>query len=121
MPVIKNSGMGNYEKLKELIPIYIITFFSLVAGILNTLLEQDLIWAIIAFFIIIGFAAGFTFYVEKVRRKIPISQTIFAMINGVLWIFVTNMKIFNFGIIAETFIALIAVIWTFVLTFEYKS
>lgn len=120
MPDIRATpAMGNYEKLKELVPIYIITFFSLVAGVLNTLLEQDLFWAIIAFFCIMGFAAGFTFYVEKIRRSIPIGQTILAMINGVLWIFVTNMKIFNFGIIAESFIALAAIMWTFVLMFAY--
>ncbi len=120
MPGIKATpGMANYDKLKELVPIYIITLFSLVAGVINTLLEQDPFWAMIALFCIMIFAAIFTFYVEKIRRKIPIGQTIFVMINGVLWIFVSNMKLFNFGIIAESFIALGTILWTFALTFIY--
>ena len=120
MPGIKDTpGIAKYDKLRELIPLYIITLFSLVAGVMNTLLEQDPFWAMIALFCIMVFAAVFTFYVEKIKRQIPTAQTILVMINGVLWIFVSNMKLLNLGIIAESFIALGTILWTFALTFIY--
>lgn len=118
---IKGTPDTKYQdRLKELVPAYIITLFSLVAGILNSLLALDQIAAIFAVIIVLIFGGVVTLYIEN-KKEIQKNQKLLAVINGLLWLFVINMRVFTFNAVVELIISLIVTLWTFTLIYVYKG
>ena len=92
------------DKLKKLVPVEVITLSSTVAAFFA--LFESLTFAQIMIFIVMGVGAIMSWFIENrrwnayVKRKAgrykkQIGPIILTMINGVVWIFLVNLRFFQ--------------------------
>jgi len=105
------------DKLKELVPIYVISLVTVIASLLEA--APNALVQLIAVWILVGIAGFFTFFYEKKKGAKPI-QLIFVVVSAVIWIILINFKYFSFGITTEWFIKFFVAIWTVLSPLVYE-
>ena len=116
------SNADPFERLKELVPVYVVALFSAVAVLIDGIAAFHLLSAQIAVIILIIIAAILTWWYEsKNLDEKDLLQVIVAVVNAVLWLIVINMRFFSLGLIGEFWFRFAAAIWTVIwpIVFNY--
>lgn len=116
------SNADPFERLKELVPIYVVALFSAVAVLIDGIAVFHLLSAQIAVIVLIIIAAILTWWYENRNLdEKDLLQVIVAVVNAVLWLFVINMRFFSLGYIGEFWFRFAAAIWTVIwpIVFNY--
>lgn len=116
------SNADPFERLKELVPVYVVALFSAVAVLIDGIAVFHLLSAQIAVIVLIIIAAILTWWYEnKNLDEKDLLQVIVAVVNAVLWLIVINMRFFSLGFIGEFWFRFAAAIWTVIwpIVFNY--
>lgn len=110
-----------FERLKETVPVYVIALFSAVVVLIDGIAIFHLLSAQIAVLVLIAISIGITWWYEKTQANTTdLLQILVAIVNGVLWLFVVNMRFFSLGVIVEFWFRFGAALWTFLWTTIFK-
>lgn len=109
------------KRLGKLVPVYIVALLSAVAAFLDVFYNIDPVQAQIALIVLIGVGIGLTWYIESTQMTVTNKvQLIIAMFNGALWLFLVNIRFFNFNQLVSLWIQFLIALWTFVIGLIYR-
>jgi len=104
------------KRLGKLVPVYVISLFGAAGGFLDFIYPTEPLLAIIGLIIIIAVGVGLTYYFEHYRRETKSKwQLTIAIVNGILWLLMINLRFLSFEMIYEWFFRFVVTLWTFVI------
>ncbi len=93
------------KRLGKLVPVYTITILGFVSSIFLPLYNEGPIYAQIAIYITIGASLLLTIIIERLVREVEsILQLFLVALSGALWIFLINLRFFDYPNIVILFI-----------------
>lgn len=93
------------KRLGKLVPVYTITLLGFVSSFFLPLYNEGPSYAQIAIYITIGASVILTIVIERFVRDVnSILQILLAALSGALWLFLINLRFFDYSDITMLFV-----------------